>query len=152
MFLPANEPLLTSMNSSFMWAFCMILVMALSHFQGGQGEEALSDIGVNWGAMASQPLYPPVVVNLLKENGISRIKLFDADPWTVSAFSGSNIEVMVGIPNEMLKKLSKDKDNAEDWVKHNVSKQVKGGVDIRCVLILYNSFTQNSHSLFSSVN
>ncbi|XP_014497610.1 glucan endo-1,3-beta-glucosidase 6-like [Vigna radiata var. radiata] len=123
------------MNSSFMWAFCMILVMALSHFQGGQGEEALSDIGVNWGAMASQPLYPPVVVNLLKENGISRIKLFDADPWTVSAFSGSNIEVMVGIPNEMLKKLSKDKDNAEDWVKHNVSKQVKGGVDIRYISV-----------------
>jgi len=133
MFLPANEPLLTSINSSFMWAFCMVLVMALCHLQGGQGE-TLKDIGVNWGAMASTPLYPPVVVDLLKENGISRIKLFDADPWTVGAFSGSDIEVMVGIPNEMLKKLSKDKDNAEHWVKHNVSKQVDGGVNIRCVI------------------
>jgi len=109
--------------------------------QGGQGQEqggqreALPDIGVNWGEISSHPLDPPIVVNLLKENGISRIKLFDADPWVVSAFSGSDIEVMVGIPNEMLKKLSKHKDKAEDWVKHNVTKQVNGGVNIRCVYI-----------------
>jgi len=110
----------------------MILAMALCHLQGGQGE-TLSDIGVNWGAISSQPLYPPIVVDLLKDNGISRIKLFDADPWTVSAFAGSNIEVMVGIPNEMLKKLSKGKGNAEKWVKHNVTAQVNAGVNIRCV-------------------
>ncbi|KAK7369419.1 hypothetical protein VNO80_11456 [Phaseolus coccineus] len=144
-----------------MWAFCMILAMALCHLQGGQGEgqggqgevqggqgKALPDIGVNWGAIASHPLDPPIVVNLLKENGISRIKLFDADPWTVSAFSGSDIEVMVGIPNEMLKKLAKHKDDAEDWVKHNVSKQVKGGVNIRYISVGNEPFLKSYNNSF----
>lgn len=105
-----------------MWAFCMILVLAHCQLQGGEGAEAVSGIGVNWGAIASHPMEPHIVVNLLKEN--------------VSAFSGTDIEVMVGIPNDQLKKLSKDLDHAEDWVKQNVSKHAHDeGVNIRCVYV-----------------
>lgn len=119
-----------------MWAFCMILVLAHCQLQGGEGAEAVSGIGVNWGAIASHPMDPPIVVNLLKDNGIKKVKLFDADSWTVSAFSGTDIEVMVGIPNDQLKELSKDQDNAEDWVKQNVSKHAHDeGVNIRCVYV-----------------
>ncbi|CAJ1937959.1 unnamed protein product [Sphenostylis stenocarpa] len=128
----------------------MIVVMALCQLQGGQGE-TLPDIGVNWGAIASHPLNPPIVVNLLKDNGIKRIKLFDADPWTVSAFSGSDIEVMVGIPNEMLKKLSKHKNQAENWVKHNVSKQVKEGVNIRYISVGNEPFLKTYNGSFVEI-
>lgn len=129
-----------------MWACCMNLVLAHCQLQGGEGAEAaVSGVGVNWGAIASHPMDPPIVVNLLKDNGIKKVKLFDADSWTVSAFSGTDIEVMVGIPNDQLKELSKDQDNAEDWVKQNVSKHVHdGGVNIRCVY-MYIQFLRMTH-------
>ena len=70
-----------------MWACCMNLVLAHCQLQVGEGaESAVSGVGVNWGAIASHPMEPHIVVNLLKEN--------------VSAFSGTDIEVMVGIPND----------------------------------------------------
>ena len=87
-------------------------------------------IGVNWGSQSSHPLNPSIVVGMLKDNGIKQAKLFDADGWTVSAFAGSGIEVMVGIPNNQLKGLANDYDKAKDWVKENVTKQIND-VDIR---------------------
>ena len=92
--------------------------------------------GVNWGTMASHPLHPSIVVNLLKDNGIKKVKLFDADDWTVSSLAGSGIEVMVAIPNDQLKKLASSYGHAKDWVKQNVTKHLRdsGGVDIRLVV------------------
>ena len=90
-------------------------------------------LGVNWGTMTSHPLHPNIVVNLLKDNGIKKVKLFDADSWTLSSLAGSVIEVMVGIPNDQLSKLSSSYGDAKDWVKENVTKHLRdtGGVDIR---------------------
>ena len=102
------------------WTFCAMLVSA----------NLVQGIGVNWGSQSSHPLNPSIVVGMLKDNGIKQAKLFDADGWTVSAFAGSGIEVMVGIPNNQLKGLANDYDKAKDWVKENVTKQVKD-VDIR---------------------
>ncbi|XP_043711036.1 glucan endo-1,3-beta-glucosidase 8 [Telopea speciosissima] len=94
-------------------------------------------IGVNWGTMMSQPLFPEFVVKMLKDNGIKAVKLFDADPWVVNALAGSGIEVMVAIPNNELERFSSDYDNAKDWVKENVTSHLKaeGGVDIRYVAV-----------------
>lgn len=102
------------------WTFCAMLI----------SNNLVQGIGVNWGSQSSHPLNPSIVVGMLKDNGIKQAKLFDADGWTVSAFAGSGIEVMVGIPNNQLKGLANDYDKAKDWVKENVTKQVKD-VDIR---------------------
>ncbi|KAK7399456.1 hypothetical protein VNO78_10639 [Psophocarpus tetragonolobus] len=135
-----------------MWWFCLILVLAHCQLQGGEGVESLSTIGVNWGSIASHPMDPPIVVNMLKDNGIKKVKLFDTDSWTVSAFSGTDIEVMVGIPNDQLKKLAKDKDKAEDWVKHNVSKHMRdGGVNIRYVSVGNEPFLKSYNDSFIGV-
>ncbi|KAJ1412895.1 X8 domain [Sesbania bispinosa] len=133
-----------------MWAFCMILFLAHCQQQGGHGvAETVPGIGVNWGAIASHPMEPPIVVNMLKDNGIKKVKLFEADSWTVSAFSGTDIELMVGIPNDQLKKLSKSKGRAEDWVKHNVSKHMHdGGVNIRYVSVGNEAFLKSYNGSF----
>ncbi|KAL5223533.1 hypothetical protein ABZP36_010172 [Zizania latifolia] len=78
------------------------------------------DVGVNWGSQLSHPLLPSSVVQMLKENGMSKVKLFDADPWPVGALVDSGIEVMLGIPNDMLETMN-SYGNAEDWVKENVT-------------------------------
>ncbi|KAF0903015.1 hypothetical protein E2562_022640 [Oryza meyeriana var. granulata] len=78
------------------------------------------DVGVNWGSQLSHPLLPSSVVQMLKENGITKVKLFDADLWPVGALVDSGIEVMLGIPNDMLETMN-SYGNAKDWVKENVT-------------------------------
>ncbi|KAL6552208.1 hypothetical protein OROGR_008362 [Orobanche gracilis] len=93
-------------------------------------------LGVNWGTQASQNLHPRIIAQLLKDNKISKVKLFDSDPWTVKFFAGTGIEVMLGIPNNQLRSLAKDYGKAKEWVKHNVTKHLyDGGVDIRYVAV-----------------
>jgi len=108
----------------FVSTFSMLLatIMASDH---------VLDVGVNWGTISSSPLNPKIVVGMLKDNGIKKVKLFDADSSTLNALAGTGIQVMVGIPNKMLEDLKKYK-NAKEWVKKNVSKYLHdGGVDIR---------------------
>lgn len=94
--------------------------------------DTLSTIGVNWGIQMTHPIPPAIVVDMLKANGIKKVKLFDADDWTMSAFVGSNIEVMVGIPNDLLDRMSSKYSHAKDWVKNNVTRYAKdGGVNIK---------------------
>ncbi|KAG8100605.1 hypothetical protein GUJ93_ZPchr0013g37623 [Zizania palustris] len=89
-------------------------------------------LGVNWGTQASHPLPAKAVVQLLKDNGITKVKLFDTDFAAMSALAGSGIEVMVAIPNVMLSDMASDPSNAKDWVKRNVKRYAfDGGVTIK---------------------
>nr|KYP67565.1 Glucan endo-1,3-beta-glucosidase 8 [Cajanus cajan] len=57
---------------------------------------------------------------------------------------------MVGIPNDQLKKLSKDKDNAEDWLKNNITKHMRdGGVKIRYVSVGNEPFLKSYNGSFT---
>ncbi|KAL0914363.1 hypothetical protein M5K25_014707 [Dendrobium thyrsiflorum] len=92
-------------------------------------------IGVNWGTMAIHPLPPKIVVQMLLDNGIKKVKLFDADENTMKALAGSDIEVMVAIPNNMLA-IMNDYDSAKQWVDRNVSRYMfEGGVNIKFVAV-----------------
>uniref|UniRef100_A0A0D3GXK3 X8 domain-containing protein n=1 Tax=Oryza barthii TaxID=65489 RepID=A0A0D3GXK3_9ORYZ len=92
-------------------------------------------IGVNWGTQLSHPLPASTVVQLLKDNGFDRVKLFDAEDGILAALKGSGIQVMVGIPNDMLADLAAGAKAADDWVATNVSNHVNNGVDIRYVAV-----------------
>ncbi|PKA45936.1 Glucan endo-1,3-beta-glucosidase 6 [Apostasia shenzhenica] len=79
----------------------------------------------------THPLAPETMVQVLKDNGFTKVKLFDAEPWTVGALSGSGIEVVVGIPNDMLRSLASDHGLAEQWVKENVTNFIKDNINIK---------------------
>ncbi|KAG6649825.1 hypothetical protein CIPAW_07G237800 [Carya illinoinensis] len=92
----------------------------------------VSGIGANWGTQASHPLPPDTVVRLLRENGFQKVKLFDADYGALRALGKSGIEVMVGIPNDMLQSLASSVKAAEKWVAKNVSTHItSNNVNIR---------------------
>lgn len=108
-----------------------------------------SNIGVNWGTMMSHPLDPKVVVQMLKANGINKVKLFDADPWTMSALAGTGIQVMVAIPNDQLARMSSSYDNAKDWVNENVTGyDYNGGVNIKYVAVGNEPFLKSYNGSF----
>ncbi|XP_019160207.1 PREDICTED: glucan endo-1,3-beta-glucosidase 8-like [Ipomoea nil] len=119
---------------------CCVLVVLLS-----SGVEGL---GVNWGTMASHKLPAKTVVQMLKDNGIEKVKLFDADQSTMSALAGTDIEVMVAIPNDQLLAMN-DYDRAKDWVKRNVTRyNFKGGVNIKYVAVGNEPFLTSYNNSF----
>ncbi|KAI5584290.1 hypothetical protein POPTR_006G080600v4 [Populus trichocarpa] len=106
-------------------------------------------IGANWGTQATHPLDPSIVVRLLRENGIQKVKLFDADYDTLKALGKSGIEVMVGIPNDMLATLASSMKAAEKWVSKNVSAHVtSNNVNIRYVAVGNEPFLQTYNGSF----
>ncbi|KAG8376287.1 hypothetical protein BUALT_Bualt09G0047500 [Buddleja alternifolia] len=101
------------------------------------GERILVDgLGCNWGLQATHPLPPDIVVKLMKDNGFNKVKLFEADPGAMRALGRSGIQVMVGIPNDMLAGLASNVRAAEEWVQQNVSNYLsRRDVDIRYVAV-----------------
>ncbi|EPS58303.1 hypothetical protein M569_16510, partial [Genlisea aurea] len=92
-------------------------------------------IGVNWGREASHTLPPERVVELLKSNKISGVKLLDADPQSLRSLAGSGIPVTVGIPNSLLYSLNSSFKAAQDWVRENLTGFVSGRVLIENVAV-----------------
>ncbi|KAK4491881.1 hypothetical protein RD792_002661 [Penstemon davidsonii] len=110
-----------------------------------------SDIGVNWGTVSFHRMSPDTVVDLLKENKIGKVKLFDADPTALRALMGSGIEVMVGIPNDMLSLISNSPSASDLWVSQNVSRyMVKRGANIKYVAVGNEPFLTSYSGQFQS--
>lgn len=105
-------------------------------------------IGANWGTQTSHPLAPHIVVQMLRDNGIQKVKLFDAEDATLSALRKTNIEVMVGIPNELLQSLATSMKAAEKWVSRNISGYVSDGVNIRYVAVGNEPFLETFNGTF----
>ncbi|KAK9935830.1 hypothetical protein M0R45_012706 [Rubus argutus] len=125
---------------------CLIVICWCTAPRGAE-----SAIGVNWGILSFHKLKPSIVVHLLKDNKISKVKLFDADPDCIQALMGSGIQVMLGIPNEMLPLFSSSTDASDLWVRRNVSRYVvKNGVDIRYIAVGNEPFLSSYSGQFQS--
>ncbi|GKV07391.1 hypothetical protein SLEP1_g19174 [Rubroshorea leprosula] len=108
-------------------------------------------LGVNWGTMASHKLPPKTVVQMLKDNGIKKVKLFDADLSTMSALTGSDIEVMIAIPNDQLAVMN-DYNRAKQWVNKNVTRyNFNGGVNIKYVAVGNEPFLSSYNGSFINI-
>lgn len=105
-------------------------------------------LGVNWGTMATHKLPPKTVVQMLKDNGINKVKLFDADSTTMSALAGSNIEVMIAIPNDQLASMN-SYSRAQKFVNKNVTRyHFNGGVNIKYVAVGNEPFLTSYNGTF----
>ncbi|GMH07988.1 hypothetical protein Nepgr_009828 [Nepenthes gracilis] len=110
---------------------------------------AVTGIGANWGTQANHPLPPETVVRMLRENGFQKVKLFDANYDILRALGRSGIEVMVGIPNDILAPLASSMNAAEKWVSKNVSIHVSSNnVNIRYVAVGNEPFLQTYNGSF----
>lgn len=100
---------------------------------GNQQSLLLVDgLACNLGTRLSHPLPGDIVVKLMKDNGFNKVKLFEADVPILKALGRSGIQVMVGIPNDMLAGIASNVQAAENWVSQNISSFIsKNGVDIR---------------------
>ncbi|KAK7315649.1 hypothetical protein VNO77_34215 [Canavalia gladiata] len=127
------------------WFWIWVLVVGVMMGWSVEG------IGVNWGTQATHELRADTVVEMLKDNGIEKVKLFDADESSMSALSGSGIEVMIAIPNNQLAQMN-DYDRAMQWVRKNVtSYNFQGGVNIKYVAVGNEPFLKSYNNSFLNV-
>lgn len=123
---------------------CLFSVLVMSVWVGW-----VQGLGVNWGTMATHPLSPDIVVQMLKDNGITKVKLFDAEEHTMKALANTGIQVMVGIPNDQLQMIATSTKDAANWVETNVTEfNLDGSVDIRFVAVGNEPFLESYNGTF----
>ncbi|KAJ9549956.1 hypothetical protein OSB04_022499 [Centaurea solstitialis] len=80
-----------------------------------------SQIGVCYGLLGNNLPSPTEVVSLCNSRNIRRMRIYDPNQSVLQALSGSNIELMFGVPNSDLQYVASSRDNARDWVRRNVA-------------------------------
>ncbi|XP_062220439.1 glucan endo-1,3-beta-glucosidase 12-like [Phragmites australis] len=78
-------------------------------------------VGVNWGRVANNLPNPAAVAQLLKQQGITQVKLYDAEPTVLRALANTGIKVVVALPNEQLAAAASRASYALAWVRRNVA-------------------------------
>lgn len=88
------------------------------------------------------------MVQLLKDNGIPKVKLFDSNSTVLKALVNSNIEVMVGLPNDMLLRMT-DSAQAAAWVQSDIVPYISSNsVNIKYVAVGNEPFLKSYNGSF----
>ncbi|GER31558.1 glucan endo-1 3-beta-glucosidas [Striga asiatica] len=107
--------LLVGCRTMELLTFC-IFSLYISYIADGSGF-----IGVNYGRVANNLPSASKVVQLLKSQGLDRVKVYDTDPAVLRALSGSGIKVTVNLPNELLSSAARRPSFALSWVQKNIA-------------------------------
>ncbi|XP_010525511.1 PREDICTED: probable glucan endo-1,3-beta-glucosidase BG3 [Tarenaya hassleriana] len=83
-------------------------------------DTAAGQIGVCYGRLGNNLPRPADVVALYRQRNIRRMRLYSPDQDALSALRGSNIEVMLGLPNSDLQRVASSQSEADTWVRNNV--------------------------------
>ncbi|KAF8689304.1 hypothetical protein HU200_042100 [Digitaria exilis] len=80
------------------------------------------EVGVCWGTIGDNIPDPGKVVQLLKQNSITMVRIYNTDSRIINALSNTGIKLMVALPNELLADAASSPSYALQWVQDNVAK------------------------------
>ncbi|PNX83266.1 glucan endo-1,3-beta-glucosidase 12-like protein, partial [Trifolium pratense] len=103
------------MSSSLAFSFFFFFLLSLS-----SSSEAAGSVGINYGRIANDLPTPSKVVELLKTQGINRVKLYDTEATVLTALKNSGIKVIVAMPNELLSAAAADQSYTDTWIQTNI--------------------------------
>lgn len=83
-------------------------------------EAFVGGYGINYGRIANNIPSPDKVVELLRRAKIRNVKIYDADHSVLDAFKGSGINLVIAIPNELVKDMAANSSRSMDWLNQNV--------------------------------
>lgn len=106
-------------NSSFFFRLILLLLAVSDWSVHTRGLE----FGINYGQIANNLPSPSRVAVLMKSLNVTRIKLYDADPNVLVAFSNSNVEFVIGLGNGDLQDMT-DPAKAQAWIQQRVQPYV----------------------------
>ncbi|CDP10428.1 unnamed protein product [Coffea canephora] len=106
--------------------FCVRFISLLLAFNLFTGNAKLTvraftgTYGINYGRIADNLPPPDKVAKLLRAAKIKNVRIYDADHSVLQGFSGTGLELIIGLPNDHVKEMSTNVDHALTWVKDNV--------------------------------
>ncbi|XP_021278444.1 glucan endo-1,3-beta-glucosidase 14 [Herrania umbratica] len=106
-------------------------------------------VGINYGQIANNLPSPSRVAYLLRSLNISRVKLYDADPNVLVAFSNTNVDFIIGLGNEYLQNMT-DPVKAQNWVLQRVQPHLPQ-TRITCITVGNEVFKSNDTQLWSNL-
>ncbi|KAK8550788.1 hypothetical protein V6N13_119290 [Hibiscus sabdariffa] len=106
-------------------------------------------VGINYGQIANNLPSPTRVSYLLRSLNISRVKLYDADPNVLVAFSNTNVDFIIGLGNEYLQNMT-DPIKAQNWVQQRVQPYLSR-TRITCITVGNEVFKYNDHQSWSNL-
>ncbi|KAK7342000.1 hypothetical protein VNO80_24941 [Phaseolus coccineus] len=101
--------------------------------------------GINYGQIANNLPLPSQVAVLIKSLNVSKIKLYDADPNVLVAFSESNVEFVIGLGNEYLENMT-NPSKAQTWIQQHVQPYFSQ-TKITCITVGNEVFNSNDTQL-----
>nr|GEV29845.1 putative profilin, Profilin conserved site [Tanacetum cinerariifolium] len=79
-----------------------------------------STIGICYGRNADDLPTPDKAVDLIKNQNINSVRIYDSNIQVLKAFANTGIELMIGIPNSDLLPFSQFQTNADTWLKNSI--------------------------------
>ncbi|KAH9708898.1 putative glucan endo-13-beta-glucosidase BG4 [Citrus sinensis] len=99
----------------------LIFLLPLFFLQSPTGTLLAAPIGICYGRVADNLPRPSDVINLLTSNGISNVRVFNPVPLTLKSFSGTGINLIIGVPNEILPSLAAGSPTFSlEWLQSNI--------------------------------
>lgn len=105
------------MPTKWLWQLFLVLCGILPRVLGAY-------VGVDIGTDLSNMPSASDVVTILKQQQITHVRLFDADPQMLIALANSSIEVMVGVTNAEVLRIGRSPSVAASWINKNVAAYV----------------------------
>ncbi|MBA0792243.1 hypothetical protein Gohar_016759 [Gossypium harknessii] len=103
------------MASLSFFSFLILFLSAIAVSDAGS-------VGINYGRVADNLPPPDKVVQLLKSQGVAKVKIFDSDSAVLTALANSGISVVVCLPNQQLASAANDQSFSDGWVQANIAK------------------------------
>ncbi|KAK4760690.1 hypothetical protein SAY87_005583 [Trapa incisa] len=106
----------------FSTLFVYLLLLLCSGIRIGVSSlhEFTGTYGINYGRLADNIPSPDEVVRLLKQSKIRNVRIYDSDRTVLKTFSGSGLNLVIGLNNGLVKDMSLSMDHAMNWVNDSV--------------------------------
>ncbi|KAI5057988.1 hypothetical protein GOP47_0028003, partial [Adiantum capillus-veneris] len=98
----------------------ILIVFTTSRLQLATEGRRSGKLGVDYGFNGNNLISPEKTVALLKSIGITRVKMYEPRQEVLKAFADSGIQLLLGIPNDLVPAIAANLALAFSWVAQNV--------------------------------